>query len=380
MCESCNGSGVLSRRTFLAGTVGSAAGILLAGSASALAAPPSELPSVVVSPGLRVVTRDAWAIRRPPRGRIQVETDVRFLLVHHTAEPGNNYGPGDAPALLRGMYDYHTNSAKGWPDIAYNFLIDQFGVVYEGRSGSLTQASVPDATGGSQGFSQLACFIGNLDKQGPTPAAQNSMDQVLAYLAERYAIDISPGATTNFISRGSNRYPSGASVHTKTVSGHRDMSTTTCPGDAAYAMVEDNSFAARAYAILQASAAAKTKPAPQQTTTSSAEPKVHSAAPPDEKAPGGSNTESGRPPAAKEDVRDGYVLPVLAAGGALALGALATIPLLRRRSKTNSGTHKRVSNDDAGAVPTSLSEREELKPPDQAEGSSQTGIGGRDVS
>ncbi|MEI2671835.1 MAG: N-acetylmuramoyl-L-alanine amidase [Marmoricola sp.] len=308
-----------------------------------------------------------------------METDVRFLLIHHTSEPGNNYGPGDAPALLRGMYDYHTSSAKGWPDIAYNFLIDQFGVVYEGRSGSLTQASVPDATGGSQGFSQLACFIGNLDKQGPTPAAQNSMDQVLAYLAERYAVDISPGATTNFVSRGSNRYPSGSSVHTKTVSGHRDMSNTTCPGDAAYAMVEDNSFATRAYATLQANAVAKAKSAPQQTITPSSEPKTHSADPPLRGAAGEPSVESRPPAATTREAWKGYALSTLAAGGALALGTLASIPLLRRRFKKQGGTHKQASNKDVHTAPTSLRKQEEPKTPDQSEGSSQTGDGAKDT-
>ena len=88
--------------------------------------------------------------------------------------------------------------------------------------------------------SQLACFIGNLDVQAPTAAARESMDRVLAYLADRHAVDITPGATTDFVSRGSNRYPPGVEVHTKTVAGHRDMSATTCPGAFAYAMVEDN--------------------------------------------------------------------------------------------------------------------------------------------
>src|SRR3546814_377096 len=112
MCESCNRAGGLSRRTLLAGAIGGAAGVLVTPQALARPTPSVQLPTVSVAPGLEIVTRDGWAQNRPPRGKIQVETDVRFLLVHHTAEPGNNYGPGDAPALLRGMYDYHTSSDR----------------------------------------------------------------------------------------------------------------------------------------------------------------------------------------------------------------------------------------------------------------------------
>lgn len=336
MCESCNGADGLSRRALLAGAVG-AAGILVARPALALPTMPLQLPTVTVAPGLDIVTRDGWAENRPPRGEIQVETDVRFLLVHHTAEPGNKYGPGDAPALLRSMYDYHTGSAKGWPDIAYNFLIDQFGVVFEGRSGSLTQASIPDATGGSQGFSQLACFIGNLDVQAPTDAARDSMDRVLAYLAERHGVDITPGATTDFVSRGSNRYASGAPVHTKTVAGHRDMSTTTCPGDFAYAMVEDNSFAARASAIRQASATTTTAPTTTTTSTTITEPTTLATTPAggDEAAtPTGGDS---HPPVDEESNSGRLSVPLIVAGGALVLGAAAAVTLFLRRSRERSG-------------------------------------------
>jgi len=330
MCESCNGPQGLSRRALLAGAVGGAAGILVAKPALARPTLPVQLPMVTVAPGLDIVTRDGWATNRPPRGEIRVETDVRFLLVHHTAEPGNSYGPGEAPVLLRSMYDYHTGPAKGWPDIAYNFLIDQFGVVYEGRAGSLTQASIPDATGGSQGFSQLACFIGNLDVQAPTAEARDSMDRVLAYLADRHDVDIAPGATTDFVSRGSNRYPSGAAVHTKTVAGHRDMSTTTCPGDFAYAMVEDNSFAARASAIRQASATTTTMPPP--TTTATTEPPAPATTPLSGDA--GVAAPVGEPPAAVPQTNENdSSLPFLAVGGALLLGATAAVPLLRRWSR-----------------------------------------------
>lgn len=359
MCESCNLADGLGRRAVLTGALG-VAGILVA--KPALARPNRLLqhPSVTVAPGLNIVSRDSWAENRPPRGKIQVETDVRFLLVHHTAEPGNNYGAGDAPALLRSMYDYHTGSAKGWPDIAYNFLIDQFGVVYEGRSGSLTQASVPDATGGSQGFSQLACFIGNLDVRAPTDAARNSMDRVLAYLADRHGVDITPGATTDFVSRGSNRYPPGVTVHSKTVAGHRDMSLTTCPGSFAYAMVEDNSYATRASAIQRALVTTRTMPpstkVAEPTTPATTPPTGHeAAAPPGDGLP---------PPVGAESTNDDSSLPFLAAGGALMLGAAAAaVPLLRRRPRESDAIPTPRATGGAAVVPAPPRKRAEAPHP-----------------
>ena len=92
---------------------------------------------------------------------------------------------------------------------------------------------------GSQGFAQLICLIGDFTSQLPTPAAQASLVKVLAWLADRYDIDIGHGATTSFISRGSQRWPAGTAVSTPTIAGHRDMSYTACPGDAFYPLLPE---------------------------------------------------------------------------------------------------------------------------------------------
>ena len=57
-----------------------------------------------------------------------------------------------------------------------------------------------DATGGSQGFAQLVCMVGDFSDHLPTEAAQQSLVATLAWLAERSAVDTSPGATTSFVS------------------------------------------------------------------------------------------------------------------------------------------------------------------------------------
>jgi hypothetical protein len=56
--------------------------------------------------------------------------------------------------------------------------------------------------------------------------------KVLAWLADRYQIDTSPGANVSFVSRGSQRWAAGATVTSATIAAHRDMSYTSCPGDA----------------------------------------------------------------------------------------------------------------------------------------------------
>ncbi|MGR6967785.1 N-acetylmuramoyl-L-alanine amidase [Geodermatophilus sp. URMC 61] len=224
----------LSRRTFLVGLSATALAIPLT------AVTPAKAHARIPFRGVDVRPRADWAQGLTPTGPLQQERpgDTRFLLVHHTAS-SNDYDPGDVPGLLRGFYRYHTGPDKKWPDIAYNFLVDRYGTVWEGRTGSLTGPVMPDATGGSQGFAQLGCFIGNHQAEAPTPEARTSMTALLAALADTYAIDTAPGATTTFVSRGSNRWPAGTTVTTTTIAGHRDMSLTTCPGDAAYALVRD---------------------------------------------------------------------------------------------------------------------------------------------
>lgn len=184
--------------------------------------------------GLTVNPRSSWATNRPPKGPLSSE-DVRFLLVHHSASRNGHTG-ADAPGILRSFYDFHTGE-RGWNDIAYNFLIDADGGIWEGRAGSMSGPVAGDATGGNQGFSQLVCIIGDYNAITPTQESLDSLVLVLVWLADRYGVSTAPGAEVSFVSRGSNKWAAGTSVTTPTITGHRTMSQTTCPGDNLYAYV-----------------------------------------------------------------------------------------------------------------------------------------------
>ena len=160
---------------------------------------------------------------------------MRLLLVHHSASP-NGYAAGDVPRVLESFRRYHTGT-KGWPDVAYNLFVDAYGGCWEGRAGSLEGPVQADATGGSAGSAQLVCLVGDHTSAPVPAAARETLVRVLAWLAVRDGVSTAPGAVASFVSRGSNRFPAGAPVRTPTLSGHRDLSLTTCPGDAAYALV-----------------------------------------------------------------------------------------------------------------------------------------------
>ena len=236
--------GGLTRRDFLGlCTIGAAACVIpLISTGRAAAASADGVP---IGGGHVILPRDEWGADLPPTGPMATETpeDVRFLLVHHSASP-NNYPIERSIEYLRSFYRYHTSAQKGWPDIAYNFLIDKYGQIFEGRQGSIKAPVRGDATGGSQGYALLSCFVGDHSDAAPTTEAQSAMVALLAWLAGTYSIDPAPGAMTEFVSRGSNFHPEGKLVTTPTITGHRTMSRTTCPGDQAFALVRD-SFPAR---------------------------------------------------------------------------------------------------------------------------------------
>lgn len=190
---------------------------------------------VTVMPGLAILPRDAWGVDLPPKGDIARET-TRFLLVHHTASP-NSYR--SARDVIRSAYAFQTGPAKGWPDVCYGFFIGRDGDVWEGRAGALTRPVRADATGGNQGWAQLVCLLGDFTATVPTPAALSALARVLAWLAGRDLVSLADGATTTFVSRGSNRWPAGTVVTAPTIAAHRDMSYTACPGDALYPLMPE---------------------------------------------------------------------------------------------------------------------------------------------
>ena len=155
---------------------------------------------------------------------------MKSLIVHHSASR-NGHTSKDAPAILRNFFDFHTGPEKGWNDIAYNFLIDFEGLIWEGRQGSLEGPIAGDATGGNQGFTQLVCIIGDYNAIEPSQPSLDSLVSLLAWLSDRYSLATVPGSEVVFTSRGSNVWSAGASVTTPTITGHQTMSQTTCPGD-----------------------------------------------------------------------------------------------------------------------------------------------------
>ncbi len=220
MCERCLPP--LSRRQVL--------GLAGAVTAAALLGPPNPAAAArafQTGYGVAIEPRATWAGDSRPTLATPPDETVRFLLVHHTAGPSE----GDPIELMRQVYDFHTGPEKGWPDVAYNFFVEPGGRVFEARAGSLSRAVEASATGGNQGFAQLVCLLGDFTSRNPTDAQLASLNQTLAWLADRYGLDTSPGATSSFTSRGSNRWSAGTEVTADIISGHREMSATACPGD-----------------------------------------------------------------------------------------------------------------------------------------------------
>ncbi|TDW15257.1 peptidoglycan recognition protein family protein [Kribbella kalugense] len=151
--------------------------------------------------------------------RPKYTTTVLAAFVHHTADR-NDYTRTQVPAMVRAMYAYHVKS-RGWCDLGYNFLVDRFGRVFEGRYGGAQWPVLGAHTASFNSNSFGVALIGNFEKAAPPQAMLESTARVLAWkLDANYR---SPLATITL---------DGSRLHT--VSGHRDTKATACPGTQLY--------------------------------------------------------------------------------------------------------------------------------------------------
>jgi len=160
---------------------------------------------------------------------------VRNAIVHHT-DNANNYGPADSAAMIRAIYYFHV-FVNGWCDLGYNFLVDRYGQVFEGRYGGVTSAVIGAHAGGFNSGSTGVALVGEFqDTEVPRPM-YDALVSLLAWKLAYHGIQPTGQLTVVAGSFDQSLYQPGAAVDIWTVSGHRDLDSTDCPGDLAYGLL-----------------------------------------------------------------------------------------------------------------------------------------------
>jgi N-acetylmuramoyl-L-alanine amidase len=194
--------------------------------------PRARTPQMTATP--TIITRAEWganeAIRRaPPR----YADGVHFAIVHHTAG-SNSYTASQSAAIVRAIELYHVQG-NGWNDIGYNFLVDKYGQIFEGRYGGMTRPVIGAHAMGFNVGSVGVALLGDYSAATVTPAAKTALISLLAWRLDFAHVD--PASRVVRVSSGNPRYPSGTAVTLWAISGHRDTYPTSCPGTSLYAQL-----------------------------------------------------------------------------------------------------------------------------------------------
>ena len=205
--------------------VSTAAGLLSANLAGAQEAQP------------QMVSRASWAGDdcAPRTGAVYGE--VRAAYIHHTVSI-NTYSRAQAPQVVLGICRYHRNT-NGWNDVGYNFLVDRFGTLYEGRAGGVGAAVVGAQAEGFNSYSTGIANIGTFSDMSQSQEALEAMARLIRWKLPLHGYPTNGTTVMKSAGGGTNRYAAGTSVRVPRVLGHRDTNATECPGTALYDQLDD---------------------------------------------------------------------------------------------------------------------------------------------
>jgi hypothetical protein len=197
---------------------------------------PDAVAYAATGPGAPpILARSAWGadpklMTWPP----QYADTLLALTLHHSDDGSrNDYAKADVPRILRAIYHYHAVT-RGWGDIGYNFLIDRFGRIWEGRAGGVDR---PVVGAHASGFNWGTCGIAVLGNYNATPYSGPALAAAAALGAWKLRPSgLDPHGTTTITSGGggTSKFPKGEKVTLPVVMGHRDTGNTDCPGGSGY--------------------------------------------------------------------------------------------------------------------------------------------------
>ena len=122
----------------------------------------------------------------------------------------------------------------GWNDIGYNFLVDRYGTIFEGRSGGVDRAVIGAQAQGYNSFSTGISCIGSFGEHSLPKAAMEAVARLIAWKLPLHGAPVTGGLTVVSGGGSLNAHPYGAKVRMQRIAGHRDGDATDCPGDRLY--------------------------------------------------------------------------------------------------------------------------------------------------
>jgi hypothetical protein len=211
----------------------------------------AELPAGSAGAAAPCRSRADWGADESSMTWTPAFQPVQVVTVHHTATA--NADP-DPAATVRAIYRFHAVD-RGWGDIGYQYLVDQQGTVYEGRSSGAASRSCVTDTGDGSDFGHTedgtdrgvvgahvdgwnsgnlgVSLLGTYTDVAPPAAQRATLDEIVDRLTDRHGID--PLDTAYLFTNPA----SGAQRTVPTVSGHRDWEATECPGGVLYEALPD---------------------------------------------------------------------------------------------------------------------------------------------
>jgi len=160
-----------------------------------------------------------------------IAPELKMAFIHHT-DTTNSYTRSQSAGIVRGIYAYHTNT-RGYCDIAYNFLVDKYGQIFEGRNGGITNNVIGAHTGGYNYESVGVALLGNYATARPSSAMLTALTKLLVWRLDIAHIPPT-GIVTMKTGEGNDHHVAGTLVNFNRIAGHRDASYTTCPGTYVY--------------------------------------------------------------------------------------------------------------------------------------------------
>ena len=160
-----------------------------------------------------LVSRKDWGARSPKRryqGTLNKPSTAHWNGPTITIAGSRNWAHDKCASIVRGIQNFHMD-AKGWNDVAYNFLECPHGYTFEGRG--LNVINGANGTNDGNRTSHAICSLageGNAHSEDEKSGFRNCV---------RY-ISQNTGAPDRCI-------------------GHRDHKSTACPGDVRYAWLKE---------------------------------------------------------------------------------------------------------------------------------------------